>query len=98
MRYYSDKLKKVYDSPEELEKAEKALEKANTELKKLREEKAARAKEIEDAYLKIQEDTKEYNRLVNAFVKDYHEFHTTVRNNVVSPTISLFDFFFRDTF
>jgi uncharacterized membrane protein len=64
MKYYSEQTKKLYDSPEELAKAEKDFEeKKAAELKK-KEARETRAKEVADAYNK-------YVELFNAFVKDY---------------------------
>lgn len=82
MKYYSDKTKKLYDTEKDLHDAEKALVKREAEEKAKREERSARAKEVEDAYNK-------YVELLNAFLKDYGHFHTTINN-----ANSLFDFMF----
>lgn len=64
MEYYSTKTKKLYKEIAELETAEKEFdEKQAVELKK-REDRVARAKEVEDARNK-------YIELLDAFIKDY---------------------------
>lgn len=73
MKYYSEKLKKLFNSTEELEKAEKDLnEKEVLELKK-REERATRAKEIDDAWT-------HYAELVKKFIEDYGYYHKTYKD------------------
>jgi hypothetical protein len=64
MKYYSEQTKKLYDSPEELAKAEKDFEEKKTAELKKKEAREVRAKEVADAYNK-------YVELFNAFVKDY---------------------------
>ena len=76
MKYYSEKTKKLYDSEEELNKAEVALSEKELETKKLRDERAKRAKEVDDAYNK-------YVELLKAFVKDYHYYHRSLKDKDV---------------
>ena len=87
MRYYSDTLKKLYETEEELKKAEQEFnEKHALELKK-KEERASRAKEVEDAY-------KKYLELRAQFVKDYGSYHMTITDkDLKNVPISLLDFF-----
>ena len=82
MKYYSDKTEKLYESVEDLQKAEKALVKQEADEKAKRDARAKRAKEVEDAY-------KVYKDKLEAFIKDYGNFHMTLNN-----ANSLFDFFF----
>lgn len=70
MKYYSEKLNKVFETVDALEKAEAELEAKNAEKKKKAEARAIRAKEVEDAY-------KNYRTLLDAFCKDYGSFHTS---------------------
>lgn len=82
MRFYSDVCHKLFDSEEELQKAEKALTaKADEEAKKKAERKEA-ADKIQEAYDKIHEDCKEYNKLVDEFVKKYGSYHKTVTSPI----------------
>ena len=81
MRYYSDYLKKLYDSEKDLLAAEKAAKDA--ELKKKQDEeakaanKAARAKEVEAALKAATEAQNKANKLLKEFIKDYGWYHTT---------------------
>lgn len=84
MKYYSEDLKKLFDSEEELAKAEKAhneaqlaKEKKDQELKKAR---AESAKEIEELLKKRNELTKEINAKVDEFVKKYGSFHYSIKS------------------
>lgn len=88
MKYYSDVTKRLYDTAEELNKAETAvikaeqerkaaLEKKQAEQAKLKEQRAARAQEITDAIKARDEAQKKVNELVNKFVKDYGSYHYT---------------------
>lgn len=88
MKYYSEELKKLFDNKDELTKAESkakevALAKEEKE-KALREERAARAKEVEDAFKAVRDAEKKANELLNKFVKDYGSFHTTIKD-VLDP-------------
>lgn len=74
MKYYSEKLKKLFDKEEELREAEKTFnEKEALELKK-REQRATRAKEVDEAY-------NHYAELLKAFIKDYGSYHHTIKDN-----------------
>lgn len=78
MRYYSDVCHKLFDSQEELQKAEKALTQKNDEEAKKKAERKADADKVQTAYDKVVEDCKEYNKLVNEFVKKYGSYHKTI--------------------
>jgi len=81
MKYYSEELKKTFDTEEECVTAEKVylqkLEDAKNKQLKLKEEKTARAKEVQDAYTAWIEAEKTYKSLRNDFIKDYGYFHAT---------------------
>ncbi len=88
MKYYSDVTKKLYETAEELNKAETAIVKAEQERKaalakkqaeqaKLKEQRAARAQEVTEAIRVRDEAQKKVNELVNKFVKDYGSYHYT---------------------
>ena len=93
MKYYSEQLNKLFNSVEELQAAEDKVNAA----KRVEEEKKAqlkaqrekRAKEVEDAFKLAAEAQKKANELLNAFVKDYGSFHTTMKN----APVSLWDIF-----
>lgn len=88
MKYYSDLTRKVYDTTEELEKAEKAL----TEKKNARE---ARAKEVEDAMEAAREANDHAKEVLAQFCKDYGSYHKTItKASDISPFSWFEDFFF----
>ena len=82
MRFYSDVYHKLFESQEELEKAEKALVQKNDEEAKKKAERKADADKVQAAYDKVIEDCKEYNKLVNEFVKKYGSYHKTINTPI----------------
>lgn len=84
MRYYGELTKKLYDSVEACEKAEtefkKQIDEAEAKKKKLAETKAARAKEITEAYQEIRKAQKVYEDLRNQYIRDYGAFHFSFRD------------------
>lgn len=95
MKFYSEKLNKMFDTQELCAQAEsehdKALEVAEAKKKALAEERATRAKEIEELYKAAIEAKKAYDEKLRAFLKDYGSFHATFKN--VDPFFSLLDWF-----
>ena len=81
MKYFSEKLNKVFDTAKECKEAEVAFDKEEAEKVEKREARAARAKEVEDAY-------KKYQELLQKFIKDYGSFHMTINDGT-----SIFDLF-----
>ena len=80
MKYYSDKTKKLYETVEDLSKAEKAYDEVHAaELKKAEEKKQA-AEVIRAARKAIVDAQNKYNELVNQFIKDYGSYHETYRD------------------
>ena len=73
MKYYSEKLNKVFDKVEDLESAEKEHAEKEAQALQLREERKVRAKEVEDAYIA-------YKKLLNQFIKDYGSYHQTIKD------------------
>lgn len=90
MKYYSDKTKKLYETVEDLNKAEKAYDEAHAAELKKAEEKKHRAEEIQAALKAIVDAQHKYNELVNQFIKDYGSYHATYRDGDV---VSLRDIF-----
>lgn len=82
MRFYSDVCHKLFESQEELEKAEKSLVQKNDEEAKKKAERKADADKVQAAYDKVIEDCKEYNKLVNEFVKKYGSYHKTINTPI----------------
>lgn len=101
MKYYSEKLKKFYESEDECKHDEEiAAEKERAEEKRkteLAENRKSRAKEIEKAYRAIMDAQEKYDNLLSEFVKDYGSFHMTIsepsKHN--DPWKDLFNLFFK---
>ena len=78
MKFYSEETKKFYETEDACKKAEAKAkaekDEAAKKAAKLKEERASRAKEIEDAFAHA-------NELLNKFVKDYGSFHYTYSIN-----------------
>lgn len=84
MRYYSDKLNKLFDTEEALGKAEQAFAEEQKYKEQLKTERAERAKEVEAAI-------EHANELLEEFIEDYGTYHTSVKaDNWFSKLISLF--------
>lgn len=101
MKFYSEQLKQLFNSEEELSAAEKAdtEEKERLELQKKEKEteRQERAKEVAEAYKAYIEAGKKYTKLKNDFIKDYHKFHIsyTDSSDVETSIWDLFDWFFK---
>lgn len=82
MKYYSEKLNKVFDTPEELvaeeEKTEAARLAKEKELNEYKEARAAKAKEVEDAYAAATEAAKAYHKVLQEFNAQYGAFHMSI--------------------
>jgi hypothetical protein len=93
MKYYSEKLNKVFDTEAELvaeeEKVEAAKVAKEKELAKYKEDRAAKAKEVEEAYAALTEARKNYDKVLREFTNTYGAFHMSINAN------DLFDSFFR---
>ncbi len=89
MKYYSEKLDKLFDSEKALATAEDQheVEQAAKAAKedKLKKERKQRAAEVDEAYTK-------YMKLLNAFVQDYGYYHKTYSSD------GLFSDFFKYAF
>lgn len=96
MKYYSEKLDKLFEDEKALLKAEDehdvrvAAEKAKQE--QLANTRKERAKAIEESYKKVVEARNEYKKLVDEFTKDYGSFHMSVKSNNLAD-MDLFDLF-----
>ena len=95
MKYYSDTLKKLFDSAEECEKAEQeeleAKKKAEEEKEKLAAERKARADEVEEARKAMVKAQENYEKVMREFLRDYHTYHYSTSN--VSEMPKIFTFF-----
>lgn len=97
MKFYSEQLSKLFDTQAELETAEEkenAAKRAEEEKKaKLKANRETRAKEVEDAFKTAAEAQKKANELLNAFLKDYGSYHTTLKDAPVSIWDAFFNLF-----
>ncbi len=95
MKFYSESLNKMFDSADACAEAEstheKALAEAEAKKKALADERANRAKEVEEAYKVAVDAKKAYNEKLQDFLKDYGSFHCTFKN--VDPFFSFLDWF-----
>jgi Skp family chaperone for outer membrane proteins len=102
MKYYSENLKKLFDSEEELTKAEKEHEEELTKKQELADTKKQRAEEVELAYKKtlearekanelIKEADKAYLELRDKFVEDFGSYHMTYSNADGKELVSVSD-------
>lgn len=78
IKFYSDVCHKSFDSQAEAEAAEKKIMDRNDEEAKKKAERKADADKVQAAYDKVVEDCKDYNKLVNEFVKKYGSYHKTI--------------------
>jgi Skp family chaperone for outer membrane proteins len=85
MKYYSEKLNKLFETEKELISAEKAHDDEVANQKKAKEaaaaERKARAAEVEKAREAKNEACKHYNEVLEAFLKDYGSYHQTIRTS-----------------
>lgn len=88
MKYYSDELRKFYDSEEECKKAEQqfiaAREDKLAKEKELKAKREERAKEVKAAWDAAQAAIDNYNNVLDQFLKDYGSYHVTVNHLPVS--------------
>ncbi len=95
MKFYSEKLNKMFDTQEACAQAENAHEKAVAEAeakkKALADERATRAKAVEDLYKQAVEAKQTYDKALQDFLKDYGSFHATFKTT--DPFFGIFDWF-----
>ena len=73
MKFYSERLDKLFDTDKELIAAEKAAEKAAAEKAKKAEAKKADAKKVEDAFKALNAARKEYKEKLTQLTSEYAE-------------------------
>ena len=99
MKFYSEITKQFYDSADicalEEKSAKEKIEKQEAEKKALTEVKAARAKEVTEAYKAVREAQKNYDKLRNKFVQDYGYFHMSFTDPDEKTPFSFFEDIFR---
>ena len=93
MKYYSEKTEKLYDSKKDLDAAEKEFDEVELKAKQKKEERAARAKEVNAAYDAYLEAYKKYQEVLKEFIKDYGSYHHSI-----TTVDDLFDYYFKFPF
>ena len=99
MKYYSETLKKLFDSEDEAFEAEKTAEKEASEKKAMveirKKQRSEDAKEVEEALKKLKQAEDEYHEKLNDFIKKYGYFHYSSNDTKDFPSIfSVFEPFF----
>lgn len=99
MKFYSEITKQFYDDADACataeDKAKAEIKARETKKKKLAETKKARAKEVSDAYQKIREAQKEFDKLKSDFIKDYGYFHFSYTDPDETSVFSIFEDLFK---
>lgn len=100
MKYYSEVLKRTFDTEKECIEEEKAYEEKaaakKAEQQALTKARKERAKEVETAYQEVIAARKRYDELRNKFVKDYGSWHMTISSQDDFENFNdIFDSFFR---
>ena len=97
MKYYSEVLKKTFDTEKECLKAEEehalTLKKVEEAVKAKNEERAAKAKEVEDAAEALKKARENYRNKLNAFCEKFGTYHYSVKARDLSD---LFDEIWED--
>lgn len=108
MKYYSDLTNKIYETQEDLEKAEKAYNDKLVEKKKLEEERKADYERVKEAYKLAEAQKKTADELLQEFMRKYKGIHETTdktkvlnaqqyiedQKNLISLVFSSFPFIF----
>lgn len=94
MKYYSDKTKQLYESVEQLQKAEVAYDKEQEAALAKQRDRKNRAEEIKKAREVLRNAQKNYQDLLNKFVKDYGSYHETYSKESDSLEQILLNLFF----
>lgn len=96
MKFYSESLNKMFDSADACAEAEstheKAMAEAEAKKKALADERANRAKEVEEAYKTAVDAKQNYDAKLREFLRDYGSFHFTYRSSE-NPFSTFFDLF-----
>lgn len=84
--YYSEVLKKYFNTEDECVEAEKEYEEAHAAELKAKEDRANKAKAVEQAY-------KDYLKLRNDFINEFGSYHMTLTEKDLPEEKTLFDLF-----
>ena len=86
MKFYSEITKKLYDSKDELVKAEVAATKAKSD-------REVKAKEVTELLKAANEATKKANDALREFIKEYGSFKTTIKSEDTGVRSDFWDLF-----
>ena len=86
MKFYSEITKKLYDTKDELVKAEVAATKAKSD-------REVKAKEVTELLKAANEATKKANDALREFIQEYGSFKTTIKSEDTRADDSFWDLF-----
>lgn len=86
MKFYSEITKKLYDTKDELVKAEVAATKAKSD-------REVKAKEVTELIKAANEATKKANDALGEFIKEHGSFKTTIKSEDTRANDSFWDLF-----
>lgn len=86
MKFYSEITKNLYDTKEDLVKAEVAATKAKSD-------RAEKAKEVTELLKVASDATKKANKALSDFIKEYGSFKTTLKDEDVVTDLNFWDLF-----
>lgn len=92
--YYSYKLNKVFNTPEELQTAEGEIVAKEQKELKIKEEREKAAKEIEELFKQREELQAEIDKKLSEFIDKYKTYHYTLRSTY-NPAKHMIDTFFK---
>ena len=92
-KYWNEYTNEVFDTEQEALKSEQKYLDAQEAKKKKDSERAARAKEVEDAMKAVIEAKKHYNKVLKAFCKDYNYYHFSTNDLKDYSLLDLLDTF-----
>lgn len=96
MKYFSEKTNKLYDSEDELKKAELAVSEEKQKAEVAKQERAAAAKKVEDAFKAAAKANQKAQKALDDFTAKYGSFHKTwtgkdAEDFMVDPFLHFFD-------
>lgn len=87
MKYYSTKLDRLFETVEDLQKAEKAYDDKQHELEEIKTARSEAAKKVEAAYKLAEDAKKNADTLLAEFCKKYGAYHTTITKPATTSTL-----------
>lgn len=81
MKYYSTELKKLFDTEDELNKAELAVSEETKKKELEKQEKEQAAKRVKDAFQKVADDKKAAREELKVFNKKYGTFYYNMKDD-----------------